>query len=113
VIRPANEQPIRPGDKVAAFAGIGRPEKFFETLRASGAVLAASQSFPDHHAFTEAELTDFADSAPPDAMLVTTEKDYVRLPPAWRDRVHAVPVVLCFEDPTAIHRFLTGGLTRC
>ena len=44
------------GRKVLAFAGIGRPEKFFETLKACGATVEVAQPFPDHHPYTASEL---------------------------------------------------------
>lgn len=65
---------------VIAFAGIGRPEKFFATVRQAGAELAATHAFPDHHAFTAADARRLLDEARAlGARLVTTEKDHVRL----------------------------------
>ncbi|NBX07499.1 MAG: hypothetical protein EBR12_05425, partial [Proteobacteria bacterium] len=40
-----------------AFAGIGRPERFFETLQGCGANLVKSLPFADHHPYSEADLT--------------------------------------------------------
>ena len=68
------------GKPVVAFAGIGRPAKFFDTLKALGADLVAARGYPDHHAYTDADarlLT--AEAARHSAILVTTEKDHVRL----------------------------------
>jgi tetraacyldisaccharide 4'-kinase len=68
------------GRRVFAFAGIGRPEKFFATLRCLGAELMACEYFPDHHPFTEDESERLlARAREMDALLVTTEKDLVRL----------------------------------
>lgn len=68
------------GRAVVAFAGIGRPEKFAATLAATGAVVAAFNAFPDHHAFTDADAQRLLDQADRHgAALVTTEKDAVRL----------------------------------
>src|SRR4051794_20082940 len=51
------------GKPVLAFAGIGRPAKFFETLRCCGAMLTETRSFPDHHPFTAAEIGTLLDVA--------------------------------------------------
>ncbi|MDD2705888.1 MAG: tetraacyldisaccharide 4'-kinase, partial [Acidocella sp.] len=42
---------------VIAFAGIGRPEKFFRMLVDEGLVLSAWKAFADHHPFTPAEIS--------------------------------------------------------
>lgn len=95
------------GRRVLAFAGIGRPEKFFRTLEALGADIAARIPFPDHHPFTPAELRALLDRAAAlDALAVTTEKDMVRLPAALRGRVRALPVAVTWEEPDALDRLL-------
>lgn len=81
------------GRRVVAFAGIGRPEKFFESLRETGAVIAATVPFPDHHAFTEKDGADLlALCAAEGAVPVTTAKDRARLPTlptGWENRTSA------------------------
>ena len=68
------------GRRVVAFAGIGRPEKFFHALEHQGAEIAASMRYADHHTYTQAEIARLKSKARArDALLVTTEKDFVRL----------------------------------
>jgi tetraacyldisaccharide 4'-kinase len=68
------------GRRVLAFAGIGRPEKFFATLREIGAEPVETRSFPDHHAYRERDMAELLDGAAArDLVPVTTEKDAVRL----------------------------------
>jgi tetraacyldisaccharide 4'-kinase len=68
------------GRTVVAFAGIGRPEKFFTSLRTLGARVLTRHGFGDHHRFTARDLAELAAKARAlDAMLVTTEKDMVRI----------------------------------
>lgn len=91
------------GKPLVAFAGLGRPEKFFATLEGLGCNLAAERAFPDHHPYTEADLESLAATG---LTLVTTAKDRVRLPPAFRDRVAVLTVTLAWEDEAT----LTGTL---
>lgn len=69
------------GKRIFAFAGIARPAAFRKTLLDSGADLVGFRGFRDHHRFTEAEIRALAsamDSSRAD-LLITTEKDWVRL----------------------------------
>jgi tetraacyldisaccharide 4'-kinase len=87
------------GRRVLAFAGIGRPEKFFASLEEAGATLAGRRTFPDHHPYAAAdEAALAAEAARLGAALITTEKDHVRLSPRFADRVATLPVTLVFAD---------------
>lgn len=91
------------GRRVFAFAGIGRPEKFFATLRETGADIAGTRAFPDHHAYREADLSTLAAQAQrAGAILVTTQKDRVRLPAAFAAGVATLPVTLRFAGTEAL-----------
>jgi tetraacyldisaccharide 4'-kinase len=92
---------------VFAFAGIGRPQKFFETLEAGGFSLAGRRGFPDHHPYSPAELGALLDEASRlGAVPVTTPKDAVRLPSELRSAVSVVGVRLVWEDRREIEALL-------
>lgn len=98
---------ILPEGKLVAFAGLARPEKFFDTLAAMGGKVVEAVPFPDHHAFTEADLGVLAQMAEErDARLITTEKDAARLAPEWRARVFVLPVAARFNDEAALDALL-------
>lgn len=108
---PAPNAPVIKGQKIFAVAGIGRPEKFFETLRDGGAELVDTVSFPDHHAFSEADISSCLKKADAlGAQVFTTEKDHVRVAEKFRDRVTAYPVSLKWQDADAVDAFLSQAL---
>ena len=76
-------------------------------LKAAGCELADFIHFPDHFAYDAAALNLLEQRAELfEAGLVTTEKDWVRLPPAWRERAKAWPVRAVFEDEAALERLI-------
>jgi tetraacyldisaccharide 4'-kinase len=103
--------PPPPGPQLA-FAGIGKPWKFERALIAAGCALKDFAPFPDHGAYDEATLRFLAERAADfGAGLLTTEKDWVRLPPAWRERVASWPVRARFEDEAGFSALLLGAVT--
>ena len=86
------------GKRVFAFAGIGRPEKFTLSLKDAGAIVTGAQFFGDHHAYTQAEIAGLRQQAK-DAALVTTQKDYVRLPADLRAGIAVLKVRVRFDNP--------------
>jgi tetraacyldisaccharide 4'-kinase len=99
------------GRRVLAFAGIGQPEKFFRTLRNLGAEIASAHAFPDHHVYRSHEMAQLREkSGAKNAMLITTEKDFVRLPPLQRQDVQYLSVRATFDNPNALSALLDGIL---
>lgn len=91
---------------VIAFAGIGQPKKLLQSLRELGANVKALKSFPDHHIYAPKEIAALQQkAAEAGAMLVTTEKDYVRLPQRRRRGISALPVKAVFENPEALQAY--------
>jgi tetraacyldisaccharide 4'-kinase len=104
---PGPEMAALVGQNVFAFCGIANPRKFFATLRLGGAVLAGSEAFADHYPYDEGDLRDLLASAEKlNAIPVTTRKDWVRIPLAFRQRVHVVSISLAWDDPTQVEALL-------
>ena len=105
-IAPISPVPLT-GLTTIAFAGIGRPEKFFESLRFLGANLVRTISLPDHHRYTNADCATLAGlAARHQAVLVTTEKDQVKLSDPFRQACIVVKADLIFDAPDQLHSLL-------
>src|SRR6185312_8789579 len=106
------------GESVLAYAGIGRPAKFFATLQAIGCNIAERREFPDHHAYSENDARELLEAARArNLTLVTTAKDHARMykNPALNELADAssvLPVDLHFEDENALKALLNPALAR-
>lgn len=101
------------GLPVLAFAGIGHPEKFFQTLRNLGADLHATHALADHQPLSDTLMIRLLrDAHMRGAQVVTTEKDAVRLSPEFRAQVMTVPVRLEMDDWGPLDRDLDRILTQ-
>ncbi|SDS92550.1 tetraacyldisaccharide 4'-kinase [Bradyrhizobium canariense] len=104
------------GKRVLAFAGIGDPHRFFRTLRGCGIEVVRERVFADHHPFSPGEIGTLIAEAERDGLiLVTTEKDLVRLRGGAEvsDRARdilAFAVTLEFEDGAQLRKFVTDRL---
>jgi tetraacyldisaccharide 4'-kinase len=83
------------------FCGLGRPDKFKKTLVDQGFQLAGFKAFPDHHPYSFPDLFDLLSLAGPHRM-ITTEKDIVKIPTEYHDRIEVLCISLAFEEPEKI-----------
>jgi tetraacyldisaccharide 4'-kinase len=104
---------------VIGFAGIARPEKFFATLRNNGARLIDQRSYPDHYRYSERQARSLLREAKDyNAMLVTTEKDWVRLPAddgsdaaELKHRARPFAIDIAFDDVAKVKDLLAATLS--
>jgi tetraacyldisaccharide 4'-kinase len=100
-------------NNILAFAGLGNPGKFFDMLRAEGLEVVETVAFPDHYPYTAKDIARLQQrAAAHNAILVTTEKDAARLPPALRQALHVVTIDIHWEDKQALMSCIYGILHR-
>ena len=100
------------GKRVLAFAGIGDPTRFFNTLRASGIDVVGRRAFADHHPYSQAEIENLAVEAKREALtLVTTEKDLARLRDT-EQQIVPFAVTLDFDQPALLRKFVADRLFK-
>jgi tetraacyldisaccharide 4'-kinase len=105
---------------VIGFAGIARPSKFFATLRANGARLIDARCYRDHYRYSERQARSLLKEAKEyNAMLVTTEKDWVRLPDEdgsdaaeLKHRSRPFVIAVEFDDATAVKELLAAAMAK-
>jgi tetraacyldisaccharide 4'-kinase len=101
------------GKRLVAFAGIGRPQKFFDSLRDLGGDIVATRSFDDHHPYSAKDATALiALAGEHDARLVTTAKDAVRWPGDAERKPLVLDVEIAWDDEIALDLLLAAKLAR-
>ncbi len=102
--------PLRPiCDKphAIAFAGIGRPQKFYQSLEECGVSLVKTVDFPDHHFYSENELLKLIKEAKDlNADLFTTSKDMVKIPTELRQYFKVLEIGIKWQDEDKLKQFL-------
>jgi len=102
------------GRAVHAFCGIGRPQKFEQSLRDCGVKLIRSDAYPDHHMFSRIKIERLvAEARRTHALPITTAKDHVRIvatAPDLADKIAVLPVTLIFDHEDHMHEILKKRL---
>ena len=96
-----------------AFCGIGAPHRFRESLETAGVSVKSFFPFANHHPYSSADITALRRaSREAAAPLVTTEKDFVRLPPDWRQGITCVRAEMVIDDEAQMESLVTEAITR-
>lgn len=112
VLAPRPTVSIQRSQPYVAFCGIGFPEKFRATLESAGIPLSGWHSFGDHHVYTRPEIASLLSEAEEKkSRLITTEKDYVRLPDfPEKHQIDVLPVEILFAEPDDLARFIRNRI---
>ena len=104
------------GKTFFAFAGIGRPDKFFSFLRALGAKVSGELAFADHHPYQPDDFHTLQrlaqTSSPEPAALVTTDKDAIRIPHGALPGLVILHVALSFDAPDQLTALIRQKISR-
>lgn len=104
-IKPVSPSPLT--YDVVAFAGIGRPEKFYQSLSGCGFNIVETRDFPDHHFYTEDELNQLiALGKQHKAPVYTTAKDFVKIPPRLQSKFKVLEIAIEWENPSELANFI-------
>lgn len=104
------------GKRLLAFAGIGHPEKFYDTVAEAGGKVVLSRSFPDHHVYGADELAELLSTAKTAELgLVTTAKDAARLrhgaiPSGFLEKLSVLEIETVFEPDQTPQRIIDETL---
>lgn len=109
-------EPLRPNltnNRVIAFAGIGRPQKFYTSLQELGIEIIKTFDFPDHHYYSEAELLKILDEAENNhAQAITTAKDFVKIPEALKPRFKVLEIRIKWDNPQELQDFIVERIKQ-
>lgn len=111
-IIPVNNEKFT-GKNVIAFCGIGRPEKFFDSLKDVGAQIIKKISYADHYLYSNQDLDYLISLAREhNAKLVTTKKDWVRIDPQYQDKIEFLDIKIEFDNPDLVKQKVLNILQK-
>ncbi len=102
-------EPIKPtikNKKIIAFAGIGRPQKFYDSLVECGFELIKTIDFADHHKYSQSDLAKIINISNGQDIW-TTAKDYIKIPLQMQKHFNVLEIQIKWQDKTAIKDFIT------
>jgi len=96
-----------PQTPVIAFCGLGYPQKFYDTLKRLGVSLITTETFPDHYMYKEEDLIRLNNLAKKHkATLMTTRKDFIKIPLTCQKNIHVLDITIQFEDSEGIYQYI-------
>lgn len=96
-----------------AFAGIGDPQKFYNSLQNCGIKIAQTQDFPDHHFYTSTELQHIIDFARKNNLdIYTTAKDFVKIPLKLQPAFKVLRIMIEWEEPEKLQHFIKSFIAK-
>lgn len=105
------ENPDIKNKNVFAFAGIGYPEKLYQSLQKCGLNVVKTKDFPDHHFYTKEELQEIINIAKEENLeIFTTSKDFVKIPYELKEHFNVLNIKIKWQDENQLKKFLKNNL---
>ncbi|MBE6450477.1 MAG: tetraacyldisaccharide 4'-kinase [Alphaproteobacteria bacterium] len=105
------DKPKVTNSKVYAFAGIGYPEKLYQSLKNVGLDVVRTKDFPDHHFYTKEDLMSIIDEAKKENLAIfTTSKDYVKIPSDIKQHINVLNIKIMWRDEKSLEKFIKNKL---
>ena len=113
IIKPHKKLLDWAGKRVVAFSGIAHPEKFRVTLDNLNCEVVSFNNFPDHYPYKKGDIEKLKTKAKNlNANLVTTEKDFIRIPSSQHEAILTIPIQIEFENKTILKKILQEKLQK-
>ena len=107
------EKPTLENNRVIAFAGIGRPQKFYNSLQELGIEIVKTFDFPDHHYYTNDDLQKILhETRIHQAQAITTTKDFVKIPPNLQAHFKVLEIKIQWENPEELQQFILEHIRK-
>ena len=102
-----NIKKINKNDKYLIFSGIGNPKSFEKILKNNKFKIIDKEIFPDHYTYTDKDLSNIVKRAKKyNASILTTEKDYVKIPPKYKRYIKYLKLKLIIHNEQKFMKFI-------
>lgn len=103
------QEPQIENKNIVAFAGIGRPQKFYDSLKKCGLNIVKTFDFPDHHLYKNDDIQKIIETAENlGASVFTTSKDFVKIPFIYKNKVNVLNIEIKWKDINKLKKFINS-----
>ena len=102
------QEPQIENKNIVAFAGIGRPQKFYDSLKKCGLNIVKTFDFPDHHLYKNDDIKKIVETAEDlGAEIFTTSKDFVKIPYIYKSKINELKIGIKWKNENKLIDFLS------
>jgi tetraacyldisaccharide 4'-kinase len=105
-----------PNSSATIVTAIAKPEVFLQYLKEQAYIIEQVIDYPDHFAFSRAEIEQFVDNLNPSQQIITTEKDMVKIKPLLTEqeleRFFYIPIEVVISDKDEFDNFILAAISK-